>query len=227
MSNHNSGLFRIAIITIICSLVSFSTMYGQRYKGQRFKVGAVLGMNMAQIDGDRMFGYNKFGVQAGVQGIAMLNKKQYLSLEFLLSQRGAVTSSNEIERIAMVNIRSNYIEAPILYNIKLPIAENSAGVYLYSGVSVARLLGARINGVNNPRLGNPILILSDRVSEFDTFELDYIIGGNYFFNNNFGVTFRHTVGMTTFFQPSVADIDLELKPLRNYLLTIGGVFIID
>lgn len=227
MSKQKRRFLHIVMLTVVCSLFSFTTLHAQKYRGQRFKVGAVFGVNMAQIDGDRIFGYNKFGIQAGVQGIAMLNKKQYLSMEFMLSQRGAVTNSSEVQRIAMINIRSNYVEAPILYNIKLPFGTNTSGMYLYSGVSVARLLGARINGVNNPKIGNPILLLSDRVLEFDTFELDYIIGGNYFFNKNFGVTFRHTIGMTTFFQPSVADIDLELKPLRNYFLTIGGVFIIN
>lgn len=227
MTNQTKKLIRIATIICVCNVFFLSTIAAQKYKGQRFKVGAIVGVNGAQIDGDRIFGYNKIGVQAGIQGIAMLTKKQYLSFEFLISQRGALTGSNEIQRIGQTNIRSNYIEVPILFNTKLPLGDSEYGMYLYSGFSVARLLGASIDGVRNPKIGNPILALSDRTTEFDTFEVDYIIGGNYFFTKNFGLTLRHTVGLTKFYEPSEADIDMELKPLRNFFFTVGGVYILN
>lgn len=220
---------KIVIAFCICSLFVFTTIEAQKYRGQRFKIGAVVALNAAQIDGDRIFGYNKLGVQAGIQGITMLTKKQYLSLEFLISQRGAITSADEVgsHRVAYTNISSNYIEVPLLYNIKLPFGGDNDGMYLYSGFSVARLLGIKIEGIQHPKTGNSILELKDRTAEFDTFEVDYIIGGSYFFNKNWGITFRHTIGITTFFKPNEVDITAELQPLRNYFFTIGGVYILN
>lgn len=227
MINKNMKFIRTIVIICTCSLFFFSSIHAQKYKGQRFKVGALVGVNGAQIDGDRIFGYNKTGIQAGIQGIAMLNKKQYLSLEFLMSQRGAVSTSADLKRIADINIRSNYVEVPILFNTKLPLGNSEYGAYLYSGFSIGRLLGAKIGGVNHPRNANPILQLSDRTTEFDIFEIDYIIGGNYFFNKNWGITLRHTVALTTFFEPSEVDINMELKSLRNLFFTIGGIYVLN
>jgi hypothetical protein len=222
-------MYKILLLTLCCSLFFLTSVNAQKYKGQRFKVGILAGGNAAQIDGDRIFGYGKFGAQGGIQGIAMIKKTQYLSLEFLFSQRGAVTSSEEIgsRRIGYTNIRLNYVEVPVLYNIKLPLGNTEFGAYAYTGFSVARLLDGTISGANVPNIGNPVLLLKDRISELNTFEVDYIIGANYFFNKNWGVTFRHTVGLTNLFQPSEADILDELKPMRNLFLTVGGVYILN
>jgi hypothetical protein len=222
-------MYKILLITLCCSLFFLTSVNAQKYKGQRFKVGALVAGNASQIDGDKIFGYQKFGAQVGIQGISMLTKTQYVSLEFLFSQRGAVTSSSEVgsRRIAYTNIRMNYVEVPILYNIKLPLGASEFGPYFYTGLSVSRLLGGTIEGANVPNIANPVLLLQDRVSDFDTFEIDYIIGGNYFFNKNWGVTFRHTVALTQFFEPNEAEIAAELKPLRNFFITVGGVYILN
>lgn len=222
-------MYKILLIALCSSLFFLTAVNAQKYKGQRFKVGALVGGNAAQIDGDRIFGFGKYGAQAGIQGIAMLNKTQYLSLEFLISQRGAITSSDEVgsRRIAYTNIRLNYVEVPILYNIKLPFDNSEFGAYFYSGFSVSRLLSGTIQGANVSNIANPVILLKNRTSEFKTFEVDYIIGANYFFNKNWGITIRHTVGLTTFFEPSEADILDELKPMRNFFITIGGVYILN
>lgn len=218
------------ILLMLCCFFFFLTsVNAQKYKGQRFKVGALVAGNAAQIDGDRIFGYRRFGAEAGIQGIAMLNKTQYLSLEFLFSQRGSITAPDEMSSrgIAYSEIRLNYIEVPILYNIKLPLVKSQEGAYFYTGVSIARFLGGNVGGVNNPKTANPVILLKNRTSEFKTFEVDYIIGANYFFTKNWGVTVRHTVGLTHFFEPTEADILENLKPMRNLFITVGGVYILN
>jgi hypothetical protein len=206
-----------------------TSVNAQKYKGQRFKVGALAAINAAQMDGDGIFGYGKFGVQAGIQGIAMLEKEQYLSLEFLISQRGAITSSEDISsrRTAYLDVRLNYVEVPILYNVKLPFGNSDFGTYFYTGFSVSRLLGATIEGANVAKIANSVLLLKNRTSDLNTFEVDYIIGANYFFNKNWGITLRHTVGVTKSFDPTEADIINELNPLRNFFITVGGVYILN
>lgn len=221
-------MYKVILISIFSSFFFLTSVNAQKYKGQRFKVGAIAGVNLAQIDGDKTFGYRKPGLQAGIQGIAMLNKRHHLSVEFLISQRGAVTSSSEVgdRRLAYTNIRSNYVEIPILFHRAL---NNNTPwkTELYTGFSVGRLLGMRIEGVNNPSIANPVLQLKDTPSEFKTFEIAYIFGGTFFFNENMGVTLRHTVGINTVFDPTEAQTLLELKPLRNFFFTAGGVYILN
>jgi hypothetical protein len=228
--NHKlKAVYKTILISLCCSLFFLTSVNAQKYKGQRFKVGALVAANAAQIDGDKIFGYGKFGAQAGIQCIAMINKKQYLSLEFLISQRGAVTSPEDIgsRRTGALDIRLNYVEVPLLYNLKSPFGNSKFGTYFYTGLSVSRLLGGTISGTNVPNIANPVLLLKDRISEFTTFEIDYIIGVNYFFNKNWGLTVRHTVGLTQFFVPAEVDILDEIKPLRNLFITIGGVYILN
>lgn len=221
---------KIILISIFCSFFFLTSVNAQKYKGQRFKVGAVAALNSAQVDGDKIFGYRKLGVQAGIQGIAMLNKKQYLSMEFMISQRGAVTSTDDVgsRRSAYMTIRSNYVEVPFLYHRALNLSDDKPwGTELYTGLSVGRLLGANIEGVVGGSNPNPIMFLKDRTVELENFEIAYIIGGTFFFNENFGVTLRHTVGLTTFFEPTEIEIGAGLKPLRNLFVTVGGVYILN
>lgn len=222
-------MYKILLTTLCCSLFFLTSVNAQKYKGQRFKVGALVAGNAAQIDGDRVFGYRRFGAEAGIQGIAMLNKTQYLSLEFLISQRGSITAPDEVATrgIAYSEIRLNYIEIPILYNIKLPLVKSQEGAYFYTGIAVSRLLGGSVGGVNNPKTANPVILLKNRTSEFKTFEIDYIVGANYFFTKNWGVTIRHTVGLTQFYKPTAADILEDLKPMRNLFVTVGAVYVLN
>ncbi len=221
---------KITLISVFCCLF-FMTVNAQKYKGQRFKIGVIAGVNMAQVDGDRIFGYNQPGVQVGLQGITILTKKQYLSTGLLFSQRGAVTDSDIVRfhKMAYTNIRENYIEIPFLINREVSFpSKNPWSFSLYTGFSVGRLLSVKITGVDHPSIANPVIKLQNRSSDFKTFEIAYIFGGTFFFNENFGLTLRHTLALTTFFEPTATDVLLlDLKPMRNYFFTAGGVYIFN
>jgi hypothetical protein len=219
--------FKTTLLIVTLLLLIINNGYAQKYKGQRFKVGVNIGVNVAQIDGDYLFGYRKLGAQAGIQGIAMINKKQFISLEFLFSQRGAISGSSELANhtIAFTDIRMNYVEIPFLFNQYINTNQKSPWrFYLQTGLSVNRLLSASIEGINSPNNGNPILVLRDRTDELSTFEIGFIVGGLIKLNDNWGVLIRHNVGVNTIFKP--LETDELLNPLRNFVLTIGGTYII-
>lgn len=220
-------MYKILLTSLCFSFLFLTSVNAQKYKGQRFKVGAIAGLNIAQIDGDNMFGYRKLGAQVGIQGIAMLTKRQYLSMEFLFSQRGAVTSADDIRlrRMAYTDIRLNYVEIPFLIHSKVGDDKLPWGMEFYTGVAVSRLLGGRIEGVNNPLIVNPVLFLKDRTDEFSTFEIDYVFGGTFFINKNVGVTFRHTFGLNPLFKP--LPNDTELQEMTSFYFMAGGVYILE
>jgi len=82
---------------------------------RRFKGMVIAGFNVAQVDGDRMGGYYKFGFNGGVGAFAMIKKKFSISAELLYSMKGARSQLSTAKVSARV-IQLDYAEAPIMFN---------------------------------------------------------------------------------------------------------------
>ncbi|MEL6944126.1 MAG: hypothetical protein AAFO82_15815, partial [Bacteroidota bacterium] len=67
------------IFLIIFTLLIVSVLQAQ----QRFKGAVVAGMNVSQIDGDLLFGFNKFGFNGGVQVSTIFTERWEMSVELL------------------------------------------------------------------------------------------------------------------------------------------------
>ncbi|MEM8523965.1 MAG: porin family protein [Bacteroidota bacterium] len=98
-------LFFIAIILLI-----FSDLQAQ----QRFKGALVAGMNVSQIDGDLLIGFNKFGFNAGAQVSTVFTERWEMSVELLYSQRGSDRTRNDGPIIEYNRIDLNYVEVPVM-----------------------------------------------------------------------------------------------------------------
>ncbi|MCL2290670.1 MAG: PorT family protein [Bacteroidetes bacterium] len=125
---------------------------------QRFIGGLAVGMNLSQVDGDEVFGYNKVGFNGGPYVKFMLDKKQRFSLtmELLYTQKGAVKKYPApngvrvaLEDTALIdprfpeyntkyfyNLRTDYLEIPLLVHYDDPKSKISIGV----GITWARLV---------------------------------------------------------------------------------------
>jgi len=125
---------------------------------QRFIGGVAVGMNITQVDGDEVFGYNKVGFNGGPYLKFMLDKKQRFSLtmELLYTQKGAMKKSGSyVDRIAkedikffdpeiypdyfpniFYNLKTDYLEIPLLIHYDDPRSKVSIGF----GFSWARLV---------------------------------------------------------------------------------------
>lgn len=82
---------------------------------RRFKGMVIAGFNVAQVDGDRMGGYYKFGFNGGVGAFAMIKKKFSISAELLYNMKGA-RSQLSTSRVSSRIIQLDYAEAPIMFN---------------------------------------------------------------------------------------------------------------
>lgn len=101
--------------------------------GQRFKGGALVGINAAQIDGDHYSGFHKLGLLAGAFVNTDFTQKFGGQLEIKFSGKG---SSNPPRSVEIKKIRLNYIDVPVLFYYKpKDLLKLEAGVsinYLYS-----------------------------------------------------------------------------------------------
>lgn len=132
------------------------TAYSQRFVGS-----AILGMNATQVDGDEVFGFQKFGVNGGVSAMLALNSKQtwFATIELLYTQKGAYrralvdsmyhqTPDNIDHRYPYdpkikYRLRMDYVEIPVIFHYEDP----KSGFAFGAGVSWGRLV--RVNELEN------------------------------------------------------------------------------
>ncbi len=197
----------------------------------RFKVGMATGFNFAQIDGDDYQGYRKRGLNVGLQGIAVLSEKTFLSLEMQFSQLGARPSEKEIAKSSntYIEIRLDYVEVPVMLHI---LGKPKAhGTYFASdlqiGFSYGRLVGVTIDNYASPRVNsrNPLLKLAARRPEFDDRQWSMVFGYQHSFGPNFGVQLRHTMAFNPFFRVKDPAQD-DLATMRSYFLSLGAVYVL-
>ncbi len=111
-------------------------------EAQLFKGYAVGGLNLAQIDGDEVYGFNRYSPQIGVGVIVPLNPKTpskgwQASMEVLFSQRGA---REKLDPFAY-NTTLSYVDIPIM----LHYVDDIGGWTFGAGIQYGRLLKVREN----------------------------------------------------------------------------------
>lgn len=103
-------------LTFLFLFFGFGTL-----QAQKFNADYMLGLNLCQIDGDRLSGYNKFGLHTGLGISRELREDLDFRLEFLLSIKGAkrqIDSSN-MGATDIINKQSiRYFEIPLLLAYK-------------------------------------------------------------------------------------------------------------
>ncbi|PHN04114.1 outer membrane beta-barrel protein [Flavilitoribacter nigricans] len=200
---------------------------GKGYKRQsRFKAGLQIGLNMAQIDGDRYSGYRRAGIQGGLMGVVVLNRNNLLTTELLFSQRGSQPSNRERrENIEyQLRIRLNYVEVPVVYRHLFNEGEDGSFSHDYHfGLSFGRLVSSRIeessfNPYYQPRTKDSLIKTGDDIQEND---VSLLFGGTLLFNRYFGLSLRSVISLTSFYDPE------GTSALRTYHLTLAGVYYLN
>ena len=109
---------------------------------REFAIGAVVGSNFSQVDGDYFAGYYKAGLNVGGIGYAKITKKIALSWEILYSQKGSKSSlvgihGTDSVLIQKYGINLNYAEIPVMINY-FDKHKSHAGI----GLSYSRLINS-------------------------------------------------------------------------------------
>ena len=131
-------------LIIVWALLSLqtTTLHAQ----SPFKAGVSIGVNLAQIDGDHQFGYDKRGFGYGIRGGVAIRKNFDIMTELLYVQKGASPKSSQPFDSRRAEIELKYAEVPLLFSYHFK--KNDLGFYkwtIQTGASYGRLL--KINNI--------------------------------------------------------------------------------
>ena len=101
---------RIAGVLLFIAVISAQTGYGQRIMG-----AAIVGLNATQVDGDEVYGYKNFGLNAGLSAIVPFNNKWSVSIENIYSEKGAHQRVKFLDSLdGSYDLKLNYLEVPVM-----------------------------------------------------------------------------------------------------------------
>ena len=193
-----------------------------------FKAGASIGINLAQIDGDNQVGYQKKGLTLGLRGGIVVHKRWSFLAELLYNSKGAEPNKFEIKSLKRTTtIDLHYAEIPLL--AKFSFLQAESGYYkweVFAGASYARLLQSKINVLKKNGDLDTLELALVNPSGFKTSEINLIIGVSRYFTPKLGISLRHTVSLTPFFNNPTAVSNPSNKEFasfsffRNYFASI-------
>ena len=149
--NKSSTFTALRVIITLFTVFSYSHSAAQfsddadvyTDKVKVISVGALLGSNFCQVDGDNYAGYHKTGLNVGGIGYVRLNKDFAFSFELLYSQRGAKDNGvryspvDSATLITKYRINTPYAEIPLMINYF-----DKHKSHFGTGISYSRLLNA-------------------------------------------------------------------------------------
>lgn len=170
-------LLKCILVLCCCCLLN------QESFGQRFRAGLVAGINLAQLDGDDLAGYNKFGFNVGGRVTTSLQDKWDISLELLFSQKGSKLSTKD-GFSAYDRIHLSYAETPIVVTFSdwLEEEEEYYRININAGLSYARLLNFEVTQFDGADISDS--------RNYKRNNVNILIGATYFINKNIGANFR-------------------------------------
>lgn len=202
-------------------LIASGIPTGSDAQALRFGSGVFAGLNLSQIDGDDMQGYDKLGINAGLRGIAYIIPKLEFHTELAYNQRGSQSKgyshSNGDGRKMMLDYAS--INALVVINDWFHPIKEFYRLQFYGGVGTGRLIRSNVDdpaGDADQRQ----LPLSQLPPYFNSTDLSMIFGLNLKMVDNAGVTFR--------FNRSINKLlDADLVPLieKRRVYSMKGYFI--
>jgi|AntRauTorckE5430_2_1112549.scaffolds.fasta_scaffold00374_8 hypothetical protein len=220
------------LLLLVLSLGNCLDIASQPDRNQKFSIAAYLGANLAQIDGDYYFGYNKVGLNFGIESQVLLNPKYFLSIGLGYSQLGARPTKQEINERGgrSLELQINSVEIPILLNYRL--GKKSEGTkkadhklfrstVIRVGLSVSRSTGFRVSRFGNisalPQNQNFVSV-QDRFNQFDLFA---IIGVTIPVDFHWSIFAQHSKSVLGLYRPEELILN-EVLPLFPYSLSFGA-----
>ena len=178
-----------------------------------FKGSIVAGINLSQIDGDKLAGYRKFGVSAGFKIEFPLNSILDFGIEFLFNQSGSRSSIIKGNFGDLQRIHLNYASLPLIikWNDWWIEESNYYKFNLHTGLVPSRLISARSNLGPNAISG-----------EFSNYDFSFLLGGGYAYNENWALSLRFTRSINTLYKQELSSG--EESALIGYFITIRSEY---
>lgn len=160
-----------------CFLLLLTLMASLGLQAQnRFKASGVVGLNLSQIDGDLLNGFDQPGLHAGMHVSAILSERWELGMELLYNQQGSRRNVYSNSQSIYDNIRLNVVEAPV------QILFNEWKFQLGAGFSYARIINAKVIDVSGADITEQQNFRDDLIN--------VVLGGTFNFSERWGLNVR-------------------------------------
>ena len=161
-------------------------VFSQAKKKNFFEGGLLLGLNPSQIDGDNLYGFHKFGLNAGVYGaFPIYQKALYFNFELLYSEKGSQSAYAEIDNDPNQNYKVNlrYADVPMYLQYRDKDGKTRMGM----GLSYGQLFSASetIDFANDP----------DALNEFKKRDVCWLADLQYFITPHLGFNLRYSYSL--------------------------------
>lgn len=168
---------RIFVLLVVVGIWGGSPVGAQTFTGM-----LVGGMNLSQIDGDRLVGFNKFGLTGGLRVGIRLSERWQLSTEMLYSPQGASQVARDDISSPYEKIRLNLVEAPVMIHF------NDWKMQAGAGLSYGRLINYEVTGAT----GEDLTALEDYRPDL----VSIVFGGTYYFSEKMGLNINWSRHLT-------------------------------
>lgn len=186
---------------VLLLLLLTGMLNGPQLSAQTFSAMLVGGVNLSQIDGDKLGGFNKLGFNTGARVSAKLSDRWSLSTEFLYSQQGASRVPTDDISSQYDKIRLNFVEVPLMINF------SDWKILASAGVSYNRLINYEvINDVGSN-------ITDVKSEDYNTDIASLVLGASYFFSEKVALNIRWSRHLTNLKKKPEDSPEEEEAPL--------------
>ncbi len=141
MNSHRYRTLFITLFTIHYSLFTIHYCSAQQIKG-----ALIGGLNLSQVDGDQVYGFHKYGLNAGASAIIPFKKRFAVVIETIYSQKGSYQKPQfdynpfvpKHDSTGEYALKLTYVEVPVLCQY-----EDKGGFTFGAGFSWGRLVNVK------------------------------------------------------------------------------------
>lgn len=174
-------ILKIFLLAISIFIVSNHT------QAQTFEAGLIGGINLSQLHGDGLAGFNQIGLNVGGRVAIQTSERWKWNIDLLFSQKGSNKSADDPSNF-FDSYRLNYAEVPIMVSFLDWLDATGDGdfykLHFTGGVAIGRLVDFKVIDA----LGTDVTDLQN----FNRFSVDLIAGATYFINPHIGINAQYS-----------------------------------
>lgn len=165
-------------------------IFSKNTHAQTFKAGLIGGVNLSQLHGDGLAGFNQIGLNVGGRIAVQTSDRWLWNIDILFSQKGSNKSADDPNSF-FDSYRLNYAEVPIMISFLDWAVEKDNGLFyklhFTGGVAIGRLVDFKVIDA----LGTDVTDLQN----FNRFSVDLIAGATYFINPHIGINAQYSYAL--------------------------------
>lgn len=142
-------MMRIALL--VCTLLVVNLLGAQTPSDRAFQASAIVGLNLSQIDGDKLSGFHQPGLNIGAKVDFSMAERWRLGLEMLYSQQGARRVFNDDPSASLDKLRLNFVELPLMVHFRDWKLQAGAGIIYHRLINftASDVIGEDITDLQN------------------------------------------------------------------------------